>query len=224
MKRSTFAILGSIIWLVIVCLYFGLQIEKFSSLKPNEIGDFFAGVFAPLALLWLVVGYYQQGEELRNSAKALNLQAQELHDSVLQQKELVLVNREQLNIAAESNLMTHESLLRAAKPLLRVYDYTPTVHGGAFTALNLQIVNSGGPITNVEISSNCASIRPLKVDFFDRGMTVHLFPTFAPALSVVEIEFKYLDLLSISDTFCLRVEILNGEFIFESFMSARRET
>lgn len=55
----------------------------------NAQGDFFAGYFAPLAFLWLVLGYMQQGEELRT-------QAQELQNSVAQQAELVAVSREQL--------------------------------------------------------------------------------------------------------------------------------
>ena len=33
----------------------------------NEWGDFFAGGMAPLALLWLVLGYFQQSEELRQN-------------------------------------------------------------------------------------------------------------------------------------------------------------
>ena len=33
--------------------------------KPNELGDFLAGTFAPVAFLWLVLGFFQQGAELR---------------------------------------------------------------------------------------------------------------------------------------------------------------
>lgn len=36
--------------------------------QQNAWGDFFSGFFAPLAFLWLVLGYLQQGEELRNSS------------------------------------------------------------------------------------------------------------------------------------------------------------
>jgi hypothetical protein len=34
------------------------------NLQPNEWGDLFAGTFAALAFLWLVLGYMQQAEEL----------------------------------------------------------------------------------------------------------------------------------------------------------------
>lgn len=55
------------------------------SLMPlNELGDFLAGAFGPLAILWLVLGYFQQGIELRQNSEALCLQAKELSNSVEQ--------------------------------------------------------------------------------------------------------------------------------------------
>ena len=44
----------------------------------NEWGDFLAGVAGPLALLWLVLGYYQQQKELRQNTAALGMQRREL--------------------------------------------------------------------------------------------------------------------------------------------------
>ena len=44
----------------------------------NEWGDFLAGVSAPVALLWLVVGYFQHGQELRLNTEALRHQQEEL--------------------------------------------------------------------------------------------------------------------------------------------------
>lgn len=40
----------------------------------NHVGDFLAGFFAPLAFLWLVIGYMQQGLELRMQREELRLQ------------------------------------------------------------------------------------------------------------------------------------------------------
>jgi hypothetical protein len=42
----------------------------------NEVGDFLAGAFSPLAFLWLVVGYFQQGHELSASVAQLERQAE----------------------------------------------------------------------------------------------------------------------------------------------------
>ena len=36
-------------------------------------GDFLGGVSSPLAFLWLVLGFFQQGREIRLSNKALQL-------------------------------------------------------------------------------------------------------------------------------------------------------
>ncbi|EPF9868391.1 TPA: hypothetical protein ACHIJP_002561, partial [Acinetobacter baumannii] len=59
----------------------------------NEVGDFLAGVFSPLAFLFLYIGYKQnsesirlQNEELKASTKALELQVKEMQESVEQQK------------------------------------------------------------------------------------------------------------------------------------------
>ncbi|MBO9680943.1 MAG: hypothetical protein J7556_22175 [Acidovorax sp.] len=70
--------------------------DKVVSLELNALGDFFAGAFGPLALLWLVLGYFQQGEELKQNTEALQLQAQELANSVREQRELVNLTNQQL--------------------------------------------------------------------------------------------------------------------------------
>ena len=60
-----------------------------SQMAFNEWGDFFAGVFAPLAFMWLVVGYFQQGEELRQNTLALQQQEQALQYQVEELKQSV---------------------------------------------------------------------------------------------------------------------------------------
>lgn len=67
--------------------------QSFLEMELNNRGDYLAGIFAPLAFLWLVIGYLQnnrsiriQSNELRNSVEALNLQSRELRNSVEEQK------------------------------------------------------------------------------------------------------------------------------------------
>lgn len=62
------------------------RITELFTLPLNELGDFAAGMFAPLAFLWLVLGYQQQGRELANSNTALILQATELRSLVENQR------------------------------------------------------------------------------------------------------------------------------------------
>lgn len=72
----------------------------------NEWGDFFAGASAPLAFLWLVIGYFQQGEELSQNTKALEqqeralqLQVDELRQSVEQQHKSAIALDQQSTIS-----------------------------------------------------------------------------------------------------------------------------
>ncbi|MQQ09884.1 hypothetical protein GFB49_15570 [Epibacterium sp. SM1979] len=69
-----------------------------ASLSLNELGDFLAGAFAPLAFYWLVLGFFQQGKELKNNVNALNLQAEELKNSVAAQTEIAESARLQINL------------------------------------------------------------------------------------------------------------------------------
>lgn len=73
-------------------------------LTSNEFGDFLAGVFSPLAFLFLYLGYKQnsesirlQNEELKASTRALELQVKEMKESVEQQKKLVEIQNNEIS-------------------------------------------------------------------------------------------------------------------------------
>jgi hypothetical protein len=81
------------IWLISCIFFLYNDWVSAAGMKFNEWGDFLAGASAPLAFLWLVIGYFQQGEELGQNTKALKqqeralkLQVDELSQSVEQQK------------------------------------------------------------------------------------------------------------------------------------------
>lgn len=88
---------ATVIYLFLL-FYIFFDLAEFSSLKLNEKGDVLAGVFAPLAFLWLVYGYYQQGQELKQNTDALRLQAEELANSVEQQQVLANATAKQLEL------------------------------------------------------------------------------------------------------------------------------
>lgn len=52
--------------------------ELLSTGSLNEVGDFLAGVFTPLAFSWLVYGYFQQSSELRLQREELALTRKQL--------------------------------------------------------------------------------------------------------------------------------------------------
>jgi hypothetical protein len=64
------------------------RVTQLTTMPLNELGDFFAGVFGPLAIFWVILGVLQQGKELNSSVK--------------QQKQLVEVSRQQVEAANES--------------------------------------------------------------------------------------------------------------------------
>jgi len=71
------------LWLVFVfCLLIANLFLNNSPLGLNGVGDYLAGMLTPVALLWLILGYLQQGSELKNSNAQLSLQTDELRNSV----------------------------------------------------------------------------------------------------------------------------------------------
>lgn len=119
LHRSGLALTGS--WVLGWIIYVAINREAVGGLAPNEAGDFLAGVFAPLAFLWLVLGFFQQGQELRHSAEALWLQGRELQNSVEQQRDLVNVTREQLAFESARLAGDRAEIDRAAQPIFEVH-------------------------------------------------------------------------------------------------------
>ena len=114
----------------------------------NEWGDFIAGAFAPLALLWLVIGYFQHGEELRLNTEALRMQQMELQRQVEETAHLVeAANRQAL--AAQQDLQhRQEREAREAEPefILGTESFSS---GQAKATINLQ--NRGGEARDVSL-------------------------------------------------------------------------
>ncbi|MEJ1126145.1 hypothetical protein V9L20_01110 [Variovorax sp. CCNWLW225] len=136
-------------------------------LPLNELGDFLAGAFGPLAILWLVLGYFQQGIELRQNSAALRLQAKELANSVEQQKELVAVAQKQhatdveaLNKQIERHEQERAEMLRAALPnlMVRVRRLPVNIRGAQFA---LEVYNAGAPCMDFWLSLEGAPGKPI---------------------------------------------------------------
>jgi hypothetical protein len=116
-SRTVAGIALTLVWLI----GFGLLTLLWEPpTKGNEWGDWAAGMFAPVAFFWLVLGYYQQGEELRENVKALKLQeaqlkqqASELNESVKQQSALVAATTRQADLLTESLSIAKQSAAAA---------------------------------------------------------------------------------------------------------------
>ena len=73
-------IVGLTIFYIVVILFFrgNDALELLRTGKLNELGDFLAGFFTPLAFGWLVYGYLQQSKELRLQREELSLTRNQL--------------------------------------------------------------------------------------------------------------------------------------------------
>lgn len=155
------------VWLIVVSIYISRNWETFASIKPNEMGDFAAGVFAPLAFLWLVLGFFQQGDELRNSGRALWLQGRELQHSVEQQRELVNVTREQLQFDSEMLKVQRDEIARNAQPMLKLETGGSMGGSPGNRIYNFKLINQGRRCTAVE---GCVGERAmLRADALESG-------------------------------------------------------
>lgn len=67
-------------WISLGFIYITATIgwRAFAVLPAEELGNFLEGAFAPLAFLWLVIGYFLQQKELAENTAAIRAQATEI--------------------------------------------------------------------------------------------------------------------------------------------------
>ncbi|WP_108945637.1 hypothetical protein [Shewanella halifaxensis] len=89
----------SFFWLIIVAGLLFFKWNEVTTLSLNEWGDFLAGVTAPLAFLWLIVGYGLQREELKANTAALLFQREEMASQAKELAEQTIHMRENAKAA-----------------------------------------------------------------------------------------------------------------------------
>ncbi|OTG61631.1 hypothetical protein B9T29_10745 [Acinetobacter sp. ANC 3903] len=158
-KKSLYWGIGiTVVWLAVIISFWifgGLK----SPQSLNEFGDFLAGIFAPVAFFWLILGYVQQGKQLDQNTKALEqqeralqLQIDEMKESVKQQKEIAIINEKSLHASFEKE-----------RPEISYWFPSGYKHGESYTLL-LKIHNIGkGDCYNIKaFVKNKKSTRDLK--------------------------------------------------------------
>lgn len=104
--------LGLTVFWVLLQLYYIVRVVGFESFVeegPPSVGGFLEGAFAPLAFLWLVIGFFLQREELQRSSRSIDMQYQEMRRAT-QQAEL-----QSSAIAANEMHSRQEAFLRIAE-------------------------------------------------------------------------------------------------------------
>jgi len=78
--RLWFGLGASLLWLVLGFVYIGsfIGFETFLEQGADVIGGFLEGGFAPLAFLWLVIGFFLQHRELAENTEAIRMQYTEM--------------------------------------------------------------------------------------------------------------------------------------------------
>lgn len=114
---SNFGIITSLIYIgFIALLRFPFSIKTLMTIPINELGDFLAGIFGPLTLFWLILGFILQKKELSQNTAALNMQAKELKESVEQHKEMVEITRKQVEAEIAALQIQKEKIDRSVLP------------------------------------------------------------------------------------------------------------
>ena len=177
---TIFGLLASAVYTIAGYLLVADRLGQLQTMQIDAVGNFLAGVFGPLALLWLILGYLQQGIELKLNTKALELQAQELQNSVTQQRELVEVSRKQFE--AEMELLRYERhrIEEAYKPRFVTEGVGGTHHGEGRSFFTLPMKNLGAPITNVSFQFDVPmqKVEPDSLSHWTGDQTIRLLFSF----------------------------------------------
>ena len=145
------------VYVVVLYLLIKDRLPTLFEISLNELGDFLAGAFGPLAIFWLILGFFQQGKELNQNTRALELQAEELRRSVEQQQELVNVAK--LQHETDLKLLEEEKVKEIEKSKA---NFIILGFGGQHSDvdnMSCTIVNTGEMATNVNVAIGAEVVR-----------------------------------------------------------------
>ncbi|MCU0670160.1 MAG: hypothetical protein MUF70_12545 [Myxococcota bacterium] len=151
----------TIAWVLAQLYYiFGVVgFDRFVAEGPPSVGGFLEGAFAPLAFLWLVIGFFLQREELQRSSRAIDLQYQEMRRATEQ------AEAQARAIAANEQHARQEAFLR----LSRLIHQQLGVRAGLLF-VSSQAVAAGGPVTPEESRTMWSALGSGDEHVFARAM------------------------------------------------------
>ena len=206
MKNLTiFGILISVIWVGMFSCIVYFNLDDARSMTLNEWGDFLAGGSAPLALLWLVIGYFQHGKELRLNTRVLETQQEELRHQVEETAHLAKNSERQAEATERLVQVTkmdleHEQWHKArnAKPEFVGVESTITAD-----KLEILFINHGGEARDVEVhyeGDHLLAFSPIQIFGSKRRGELVFYENNSPFAFPIRFQIKCTDLLDNAHT------------------------
>jgi hypothetical protein len=159
-----------LLWLglALTAFWVGLQLfyivdivgfQHFVDEGPPSVGGFLEGAFAPLAFLWLVVGFFLQREELQRSSRAINLQYKEMQRTA-----------EHAEIQARA--ITGSEMHARQEAFLRLVDLIQRqlASSAGLLVMSSQTAAAGGPIPDEQATAMWTQLGNGDVFVFARGL------------------------------------------------------
>lgn len=180
-------------------------IEVLQKMELNAVGDFFAGFFAPIAFLWLVLGYRQQGDELIASMQV--------------QQEQLAIARQQLVSEQEAAAREREERRRAVAPDFALWT-TGSSNDAHGLMLDLVLKNSGGDAHSIGCMMNLPGRDPslvtFRTDLLHRGdqteAIIRLPSGAATELFFVTLTYRDQDNRDLDSSFAMH-RLANGHYL-----------
>jgi len=143
-----FGLALTVMWLGTVVVVVGWKFTEMMVMEPAGWGNFLAGSIAPVTLLWLILGFVHQGEELR-------LHQQELRQHLAETRALVREAERQASATAQLYELEHELLEQTRRnESARVQPVFRRYHGrGGQDGVRVTFRNTGGPASQLMIRS-----------------------------------------------------------------------
>ncbi len=157
---SIIGIVGTLAWLGAIAWIFGARFGELSQLDPNEIGDFLAGTLGPLGILWLILGFFQQGMELRDTTRSLDLQSKALQISVQEQRELLVATRSHVEADRAAVALAREQQQQLLRPRFAFLDIV-TLTGESGPVMHFELRNLGANASEVRMEAKPALQAPM---------------------------------------------------------------
>jgi hypothetical protein len=162
----------TVLWLLLGLGYVERVIgwSRFAAQPADALGSFLEGAFAPLAFLWLVIGYFLQQKELAGSNEAIRLQYQEMRRSA-EQAEI------QARAIAASELHQRQETLLLVWTLVR--QQLGSISGLLF--VSSQGIGTGSVVTQEEVNQYWQRFGAGDAETFSRALVALHFQRQGPS-------------------------------------------